>query len=160
MRHAESGTQNADVSALGILDHDIQTVESGPMRHGFLINRVEIPRGLEEGLWNTPEDDIFKCLNDAAAGIGNAAVKIQHRRWHALFALEGKVAIAQPHGDGNQVGVGGCSQKVRAVLEGKMVGNYARSDFFLSLFKMFGSMLNPAIAAEIFEPGGAGRHST
>jgi len=61
---------------------------------------------------------------------------------------------------GTKVGIGGCPQKVRAVLEGELVGNYARSDFLRQLFKMFGSMLNPEITTEIFELVCTCRHST
>src|ERR1700722_1070488 len=120
MWHAKSGTKHTDVPALRVLDHDVQTVEASAKGHGFLVHRVEVQRGLEERLRNIARDDVLKRLHHASADSSNASVEVEDRRVHALLAFEGKVAIPQLDGNGNQVGVGCCAQEVRTILKGEL----------------------------------------
>src|SRR6202048_5574758 len=160
MGHAKSRTKHTDVPALRVLDHDVQTVEAGAKGHGFLVHRVEVQRGLEERLRNIARDDVLKRLHDASADSSNASVEVEDRRVHALLAFEGKVAIPQLDGNGNQGGVGCRAQEVRTILEGELIGDDARRDFFCKLRKMQRSTLEPEETADVIELLCACGHST
>src|ERR1700675_1334305 len=145
MWHAERGTKHTGFPALRVLDHDVQRVEAGAKGHGFLVHRVEVQRGLEERLRNIARDDVLKRLHDASADSCNESVEVEDRGVHA------KVAIPQLDGNGNQVGVGCRAQEVRTILEGELIGDDARRDFFCKVRKMLRSTLDTEETVEVIE---------
>ena len=48
MRDAKGLATNADVSALRVLDDQVQTIEAGAERHGLLVDRRKFQRGFPE----------------------------------------------------------------------------------------------------------------
>jgi hypothetical protein len=79
-----------------------------------------IARGLEQGIRNVRRDYIFESLDHAATHARNPAIPIK-LRIAPLFAAVAEVTVAQLHGYGRQVSAGGGTQKIRAVLEAKLM---------------------------------------
>src|SRR5260370_41347268 len=106
---------------------------------------------MEKRLRKIARDDILEGLNDDATGRGDAPIEVQDRGMHALFALETEVAIGDRHGDGDEDGVAGHTQKIRRIVHVNMTANDADGDEFSEILAAFCRWLRAAQVTEAYE---------
>src|SRR6266852_4796099 len=86
-RHLQTSVHDADISALHILDHQIQPVQARAKRNRLLINRLQFQRLLEQRIGKIFGHRIFKRLHHAAGERGHATMNIFGR----VTTLTGRV---------------------------------------------------------------------
>ena len=125
-RHGKPGVHDAYVSALNVLDDDIQTIEARTEGHSFLINRLQLKRLLEQGIRKILRHRIFESLNDAASQGADAHKNVHGGRMDAILRLKVELAVGHLDGDGNQHGVIGYLHEIRAPSELELIADDSR----------------------------------
>src|SRR6202521_1630599 len=101
-RHLQARVHDSDISALYILDHQVQTVQARAKWNSLLINRLELQGLLVKRIREIAGDGIFKCLHDTPGQRAYAPEHIEHRGVNSILSLIGKLAIRDLHGDGHE----------------------------------------------------------
>src|SRR5208282_1501839 len=91
---------DAHVSAVYVLDDDVQLVESRRKRHGLLIDSRGTGRLLEERGRKVGAERVFKRLNDTPAQARDSREKVHRSRIHAVFLQEVQLGNRNLYGDG------------------------------------------------------------
>src|SRR6266568_1308421 len=91
-RHRQARVHDTDVSALHVLDHQIQAVQPRAQGNGFLINRLQLQRLLEKRIREIAADGILKRLHPAASESSQAPENIEYRGENPILRLKRKLA--------------------------------------------------------------------
>jgi len=97
------------------LDDQVETIESGPQRHGLLVDGLQLDRTAGTGIRKVAADGFFEGLHDAAGQVVMAE-NVQCSRVNSFLGQEGKWLLGTCTVTGT-VGVVGDFKKSAAPVE-------------------------------------------
>src|SRR6266481_2900369 len=136
-RHLQARVDDADISALHVLDHQIQTVEARAQRNGLLINRLELQGLLVKRIRKITAHGIFKRLYDTARERAYATEYIEHCGMNSILGLKGELAVGDLHGDGHEHRVIRHLQVIGAPSEMHLIPDDARGYYRFEILKFY-----------------------
>ena len=151
-RHGKTGIDHANVSALDILDHQVQPIQARTQRHGVLVDRLHFQGLLEEGFRKVFRDGRLESCHDAAGQRAHAPEDIHGRGVNSIFGLERELTIGNLNGYRNENGIVGHLQEVGAVEEAQLVADNARGHQGFEILELhFGRLIDFGVKLEAVE---------
>ena len=119
-----------------IFYHDIHAIAPGAQWNRLPVNLRTFRRLGQQLGWNIRLHRIFKGLCDVSGQCRNPAKNVDHTALHSVFVYESDVTVFQLHGEGNEHGIAGHFDKIRAHIKRHQVDADLMPDHFLQILEL------------------------